>query len=100
MEDLEKAQHLSRGGHFMAALSALDSLPLARRHRVDAEIARMELLERTGRYDLAANLAKKLGGTRELASGNRSSCEFVLGMIAWNDGRSVEAIEHLQRAIA
>jgi predicted amidohydrolase len=78
----------------------LDRVPNARHHRLECDVLRMELLERTGKSAQAQILAQRLIGLRDLGVANRSACELTLGLLAWDEGKTGEAIEHLQRAIS
>jgi DNA-binding NtrC family response regulator/tetratricopeptide (TPR) repeat protein len=62
-------------------------------------VLRAELLERTGRYSESRILAEGLIKTRRLSLVQRSSCEFSLGLIDWDEGDTDASITHFQRSL-
>ena len=100
MERLESVRNLVRAGRFAEGLSALESVAAFGSVRADAEVLRVELLERTGKYAQSRVLSERLLKSRNLSAAHRSGCEFVLGLILWNEGDTEESIVHLQRSLA
>jgi DNA-binding NtrC family response regulator/tetratricopeptide (TPR) repeat protein len=68
--------------------------------RLDAQLLKLELLERVGQHDLCSELAGVLLRSRGLSASRRSVCEFVMGRIACESGETDIGIAHLQRAIS
>ena len=98
MGSIDAATELKRTGRFRQALSELDSGVAPRGEGVAAQLLRIELLERLGRYSQSLATATALiksqgGGARE-----RSSCEYVFGRIALERG-DTEAGASLDEAI-
>src|SRR6266850_876069 len=84
-------------GRFRAALNAINE------HRgfgegVDTAVLRIEILERIGRHGEARALAEQLLRRNELATADKSTCEFVLGKIKLDEGNVGSAIGSFQRA--
>jgi hypothetical protein len=99
MSELAPVRDLQRTGRFSEALALLDA-GRPQRGSLDADVLRAELLERTGNYTDSQRLARRLLAIRQLTPQNRSVCEFTLGMIEWDAGRTSDSIGHLQRAVA
>jgi DNA-binding NtrC family response regulator len=100
MEAITQIQTLVGQGRFAAAWSALEQLPTFKSRALATEVLRLELLERTGKYVEAETLAIRLLKGRGLSGGQQSICEFCLGLVLWDRGRTQEAIERFQRAVA
>jgi DNA-binding NtrC family response regulator/tetratricopeptide (TPR) repeat protein len=94
---LSTARELAAAGRFAEALRMLEGVGHA--HRRPADVLRGELLVMTGRQGPARTLVESLLKSRELASSERSACEFALGRLDWEAGDSDSAIHHLQRSI-
>ena len=94
----ETATQLNDAGRFVEALQALNEKggTLSGSAR---EVLHAELLERVGRFSQARVILQKLIRQKDLSSGERSSCELVLGKIEWEEGLTESAIEHLQRSV-
>ena len=71
---------------------------VASRHRDAAAVLRCELLERTGAYSTAFDLAQTLLRSRTLCAEYRSTCEFVIGRLLTELGDLAPAKAHLQRS--
>jgi tetratricopeptide (TPR) repeat protein len=94
------AIRLNDEGRFTEALRALNDEqngPTPRNART--EVLRAELLERVGRFGQARAILQALGKNRLLSPGERSSCEFIIGKIDWEEGSTESAIAHLQRSV-
>lgn len=100
MRDLTAVRELQRRGRFSEALGLLGTLQERRAPAIEADVLRAELLERTGSYAQAETLGRKLIGSRLLRPGDRSACEFTLGLVGWDAGRTTEATGHFQRAVS
>jgi DNA-binding NtrC family response regulator/tetratricopeptide (TPR) repeat protein len=100
MRDLTAVRDLQRRGRFSDALKLLDSLHERRTAPIETSVLRAELLERTGCYPESESLARQVLASRLLRPADRSTCELVLGLTAWDAGRTTEAIGHLQRAVS
>ena len=100
METLGNAYDLMARGRFTAAMGCLERLPVARLKTLEAETLRVELLERSGRFDEAEELSRRLRKSRSISDTQRSVCEFSTGMILWEQGETGAAVEYFQRAVA
>jgi len=96
---LEIAGRLNDEGRFSEALQLLTDQGYPGASRNTREVLRAELLERVGRFGQARTLLQTLTKSKELAVGDRSSCEFVLGKIDWEEGLTESAITHLQQSV-
>jgi len=95
----ETATKLNDAGRFIEALQALNEKGGTSLSGSAREVLHAELLERVGRFSQARIILQKLIKQKELSSGERSSCELVLGKIEWEEGVTESAIEHLQRSV-
>lgn len=100
MDSLEPANQLKRAGRFRQALKTLESTRVAQDVRLDAQLLKLELLERVGQHDQGSELAVFLLKSRGLSAGKRSTCEFVMGRIAFEAGDTDIGMAHLQRAMS
>ena len=83
---LDVAIQLNAKGRFTEALKALDDEEHGSASRGEREVLRAELLERVGRFGQARAVLQRLSKSRVLSAGERSSAEFVLGKIDWEEG--------------
>ena len=100
METLGNAYELMARGCFTAAMCCLERLPVARMKTLEAETLRVELLERSGRFDEAEELSRRLLKNRTMSDTQRSVCEFSIGMVLWEKGETGAGVEYFQRAVA
>jgi len=96
---LDVAIQLNAKGRFTEALNALNDEEHVPASRGEREVLRAELLERVGRFGQARAVLQRLSKSRVLSAGERSSSEFVLGKIDWEEGSTESAIAHLQRSV-
>ena len=99
MNALETVASLNDAGLFVDALKALNELSSNSLSGSAREVLHAELLERVGRFSQARVILQTLIKRKNLDSGERSSCELVLGKIEWEEGLTESAIEHLQRSV-
>src|SRR5712691_4331528 len=86
MNRLEAATKLTAEGRFADALATLNEGTADRGSRGAYDVLRAELLERVGRFGQSRAVLADLTRSRGLTSGERSSCEFILGKIELEDG--------------
>lgn len=97
---LEAVQGLFNVGRFSDALRTLEGVPRTLESATDIDVLRSELLERTGQYEKADELAGRLLEYRDATPIHQARCEFVLGMTKWGTGAIDQAVTHLQRAVS
>lgn len=95
---VNECRQLNEAGRFKDALRCLESTGSTPQN-TDAEILRVELLERTGRYTQSRVLIDRLTKTRSLSARHKSLCEFCLGLIDWDEGHSAASIAHFNRSL-
>ena len=100
MDSREQINRLKRAGRFSHALAILESTTFPQNIRLDAQVIKLELLERLGQHGRCATLATLLLKSRELSAGQRSACEYVFGRIAFDAGDTDVAIAHLHLAVS
>ena len=100
MDSLEQSIRLKRTGRFRQALVTLESAKFAQGMRLDGQALKLELLERVGQHDQGSDVATLLLKSKGLSSGQRSTCEYVMGRIAFECGDTDTSIARLQRAIS
>src|SRR5437899_8341297 len=100
MDSLQSAKELSSRGRFAEAVKVLNSASISRGDQTDADVLRAQLLERVGRHGQSRALLQQLLKSKQLTAANRSTCEFVLSHIDWEDGNTDLSIERLQRAVS
>lgn len=96
---LAQVEHLSAKGLYAAALEALEALPLLKSRSAAGEVLRVSLLERTGQHAESEALAARLLRSRALTAAQRGTCEFALGLMLWERGRTDDAIGMFRRAV-
>src|SRR5262249_23124886 len=99
MDCVAIARRLAAAGKFTEALKVLDQGGLDQRDRTEG-VLRAELLERVGRHGQGKDLAEKVLRARDSNHDQQGRAEFVLGLIAWEDGLAERAVVHLQRSIS
>ena len=82
----ETVTQLNDAGRFIEALKALNEVSGTSLSGSAREVLHAELLERVGRFSQARIVLQKLIKRNDLGSGERSSCELVLGKIEWEEG--------------
>ncbi len=97
VEDVKTAM---RNGRFEEALALLERVRVTTDTRIEADVNRMELLEHVGQHSACRVIADRLLRNSRLPPSYRSACEFCLGLISWNEGRTEAASLHLQKAVA
>jgi transcriptional regulator with PAS, ATPase and Fis domain len=100
MSDLNKVEELQRAGRYLEALEAIDRAQIFRSNRLNADVLRAELLERTGRYRESRFLSERLLNTHDLSPEYRARCECVLGLVDTDEGNTQQATFHFQRAVS
>ena len=95
MDSPSAGQRLITLGRFRDALEAFGPIGISRKE----DILRLQVLERLGKYPSCRSLATQLLKKKDLDDADTSSCEYVLGLIDWDEGQSAQAIEHMQRAV-
>ncbi|MFN7915161.1 MAG: sigma 54-interacting transcriptional regulator [Vicinamibacterales bacterium] len=96
---LEQVEHLRARGLYAAALATLDALPHLRSRGVTGDSLRVSLLERTGQHAEAEALAARLLRSKALDPAQRGCCEFALGLILWERGRTDDAMAMFRRSV-
>src|SRR5688572_7489614 len=99
MDTLHNAQQLTCTGKFSEALVTLSRSSGSEASRSEIDIVRAELLERVGCPTESRAICDRLLNNRRTAPAHRSTCEFILGLISWEEGATDAAITHLQRAV-
>jgi DNA-binding NtrC family response regulator/tetratricopeptide (TPR) repeat protein len=100
MSVLSQAQALQDRGRFKEALAVVESAnSTPREDRLSIDVIRAELYERIGRYQNSRTLAQRLLSSPGLTSEHRARCEYTLGLIESDEGRSDAALAHFQRSI-
>src|SRR5437773_1676624 len=97
MTGLEAVTDLQKMGRFRDALRTLEEGRLVLDHRIEGKILKAGLLIQLGRIGEATRLATDLLNSN-LSTGQRSSCEYVLGKACRENRDNVAAIEHLNRS--
>ena len=97
---LTTVESLIRRGRFTEALETLDKSRVETGERVLAETLRVILLERTGQHQQSKLLAERLLRNSQLLPEHRSSCEWSLGLVAFEEGRIDDAMSHFRRALS
>jgi tetratricopeptide (TPR) repeat protein len=100
MDSLEPVNKLKSAGRFREALKTLESTKVAQDVRLDAQCLKLELLERVGRHAEGLELAALLLRSKGLSASRRSTCEFVMGRIAFEAGDTDVGIARLQRSMS
>ncbi len=95
----DAAVALARAGRFADALVRLQQAGPGHESQV-AQTLLAELLEHTGAYDEAVQVAERLRRSRQLPSVLASRCDVVLGHVAMTAGRSEDALELYRRAVS
>ncbi len=98
METSTSARQLVAAGRFTEALRWLDESGAPR--GIAADVMRVEVLERVGRHGQCRALAERLLKSKELTHADRSICEFSMGLVELNNGKTEAAISHLQSSIS
>jgi DNA-binding NtrC family response regulator len=98
METSTSARQLVTAGRFVEALRCLDEFGAPR--GIAADVMRVEVLERVGRHGQCRALAERLLKSKELTHADRSICEFAIGLVELNNGKTEAAISHLQSSIS
>src|SRR5947209_15942833 len=99
MDCLEPVGCLKRTGRFTEALRTLESTRISGEIRLQAQILKLELLERVGQHHQASELATFVLRSKSLSANERSACEYVMGRISFEAGRTDKGVAHLQRAM-
>jgi tetratricopeptide (TPR) repeat protein len=99
MESLHIIRQLRDSGKFSQALNELEKARVGPSERLQSEILRAELLERTGHYSESRQLAEALLRKTSLADPDRGACELILGRARVACGEVALGLRHLQRAI-
>ncbi|HVC19426.1 MAG TPA: hypothetical protein VNE16_05060, partial [Vicinamibacterales bacterium] len=94
-----RAEALARVGRFGEALRELGRAS-GHAEPLGTQVLRAELLEHTGAYDEAVDLARRIVCARQLDNARASRCEVVLGHIAMTAGRTGEALDRYRRAVS
>ena len=100
MDSLEPTNQLKRSGRFREALRTLESTRVPQDERVNAQLLKLELLERVGQHSRGSELAALILRSKGLSASHRSTCEFVMGRIAFEAGDTDIGVAHLQRAMS
>jgi tetratricopeptide (TPR) repeat protein len=100
MDQLDRVIELQSCGRFSEALLTLQGLMPPREQQCRAALARIELLERLGRYGESKVSAERLLKNPQVPANGRSICESALGLIAADYGETEAALIHLQRALS
>jgi DNA-binding NtrC family response regulator/tetratricopeptide (TPR) repeat protein len=96
---LSQVSVLQQHGRFTEALALLESVRVPHQDRMESEVLRAELYERTGRYHDARAIAERLISLTGLAVEHRARCECTLGLIDSDEGNTNQAQVHFQRSI-
>ena len=99
MDSLEQTVRLKRTGRFRQALVTLESSRLAQ-DMLEGQLLKLELLERVGQHRQGSDLATLLLKSQRLSAAQRSTCEYVMGRIAFECGDTDISITRLQRAMS
>ena len=86
MNQLDVAIGLNAEGRFAEALAALENFTPDPNSRNAKLVLRAELLERVGRFGQSRAMLDELAKSKQHQPGERSSCEFILGRIEWEEG--------------
>ena len=100
MNQLDLATALNAEGRFADALSALDDASPDPISRSATLLLKAELSERVGRFGQSLACLDQLRGVKRMTPQQQSSCEFIVGKIEWEEGKTESAVAHLQRAVA
>ena len=96
----ETATRLAMEGRFAEALDLLEGTGGHKSPGTSLEVLRAELFERAGRFGQSKSIVETLTRSKRLEKADRSSCEFILGKIDWEEGATESAVSHIQRAVA
>ena len=99
MDRLEPVRTLITEGRFRDAFRLLEQPSTTVSKRAN-DILMVEVLERIGRYGQCRVLAESLLRAKDLGDKERSSCEFVLGLMELNNGNTKQAVARFNRAIS
>src|SRR4051794_2535576 len=99
MSTFEQALRLAGAGRYSDAITALDASRAAPPIRVQSEVLRLELLERTRPRAQIRDFVQKVLASKA-GPDERSRCEIVLGRMDRESGDRQSAIDHFQRAVA
>ncbi len=100
MEAMERAKALLAAGRFRELLALVNSAPALRLRTPEVEALWIQAQERLGNYNDAQQAAQRLLRSKTTSASLRSSCEFVLGLVAWDRARPSEALAHYQKAVS
>src|SRR5262245_9874647 len=92
----EMAQRLTSEGRFAEALQIVEG---SGDSSTSLDVLRAELHERNGRFRQSKSIVEALTKSRGLEKADRSSCEFILGKIDWEEGATESALSRIQRAV-
>lgn len=98
MGGLKSTEAFVRVGQFAVALQSLKTTS-AQADRIDVEVMRAHLLERTGDYHQSRQLAERLLRSQRLTKLQKSICETTLGIIKHDTSDPLGGIVHFQRAV-
>jgi DNA-binding NtrC family response regulator/tetratricopeptide (TPR) repeat protein len=94
---LEQVSELRKRGRFSDALRSLEAAGSS--PQTPFLVVKLELLELVGDHAAARFLAERLLRSVRLTTGQRASCENVLGRVLVEDGQAEQAISRMQRAL-
>src|SRR6185369_4655128 len=97
---LDSATSLTLEGRFTQALAVLNDSQATHGSLGAWSVLRADLLERVGKSSQARNLIGAILKSDRRTLSERSSCEFTLGKITWEEGDTESSQAHLQRAVA
>ena len=86
MSSFQAAKELVATGRFSDAIRILSDCTVTADQRLDADVLRADLLERTGRSGQSRQLAESLLKSRHISPRGRSTCEVILGRLDWEEG--------------
>ena len=100
MNQLDLATALNAEGRFADALSALVDANPGSISSSATLLLKAELSERVGRFGQSLAYLEQLRGAKHMTPQQHSSCEFIVGKIELEEGKTESAVTHLQRAVA
>src|SRR5262245_59168286 len=98
MKTMSDVVALRRSGRYLDALRALDGLTNAELDEIGTKVLKADLLEMVGHPSQAHEIAERALKSPKLPLSDRARCLYTVSKVLFEEGRTDEALSHLQRA--
>ena len=98
MKTMNDVTQLRRAGRYLDALRALDNATSADLDQLSTRILKADLLEMVGHPSQATSIAERALKSTRISQSDRSRCLFIISKVLFEDGKTDDALSHLQRA--